>query len=59
MFRNFFLNLQRQRDKDTNNLANKQYFKRINFSDYGKQERNKAVQYKVYQRKLPHQGFRL
>jgi hypothetical protein len=59
MFRNFFLNLQRQRDKDTNKIANKQYFKRINFSDYGKQERNKAVQHEVYQSELPHQGFRL
>ena len=48
MIRKIFINLQRQRDKDTNNLANKQYFKRINFSDYGKQERNKAIQYQVH-----------
>ena len=48
MIRKIFINLQRQRDKDKQFLANKQYFKRINFKSYGKQERNKAVQYQVH-----------
>ena len=49
MIRKIFINLQRQRDKDKQFLANLQYFKRINFLDYGKQEqRNKAIQYQVH-----------